>query len=219
MMPIPPLAIIRDGLRPGFRVTKPRTGSPTGRMVEPMTMLDNTGSISGSQPDVVDVLLAQHTLVRELITEVSGTRGEPRQRAFDELRTLLALHEAAEESIVHPAAHGEVGDARVAEEQHAAQAIAQLESLDPSSEAFDQAFAKFAQAVLTHADKEEREEFPALRQATPARMLQEMADRVVSGQEQAYAHMGGDDLAFGAGKNAEPFSTRLDEASTAMDSR
>lgn len=184
-----------------------------------MTMVDNTESVSGSQPDVVDVLLAQHTLVRELISEVSGTRGEARKRAFDELRTLLALHEAAEESIVHPAAYGEVGEARVAEEQHAAQAIAQLETLDPAGEEFDQAFAEFAQAVLAHADKEEREEFPALRQATPTRTLQEMADRVVTGQEQAYAHMGGDDLAFTAGTNAEPFAARLDEAGTAMDAQ
>jgi len=183
-----------------------------------MTMVDNTASLSGSQPDVVDVLLAQHKLVRELIAEVSGAQGEARQRAFDELRTLLALHEAAEESIVHPAAHDGVAEARVAEEQHAARAIAQLESLDPGSEAFDQAFAAFAQAVLAHADKEEREEFPALREGTSSRTLQEMAERVVSGQEQAYAHMGGD-LADPAGLVAEPFAARLDEASTAMDAR
>ncbi|WP_051450559.1 hemerythrin domain-containing protein [Actinospica robiniae] len=182
-----------------------------------MTMVDNAESISGSQPDVVDVLLAQHRLVRELMTEVSDGHGEARQRAFDELRTLLALHEAAEESIVHPAAHGEVAEARVAEEEHAARAIARLESLDLSSEAFDQAFAEFAQAVLAHADKEEREEFPALRQGTPSRTLQEMADRVVSGQEDAYAQMGGDPVGATA-VTAEPFAARLDEASSAMES-
>lgn len=181
-------------------------------------MVDNTESISGSQPDVVDVLLAQHKLVRELMSEVSSGFGEARRRAFDELRTLLALHEAAEESIVHPAAHGEVAEARVTEELHAARAITRLETLDLSSEAFDQAFAAFAEAVLAHADKEEREEFPALRQGTSAQALQEMAERVVSGQEDAYAHMGGDPAGPAAMMTAEPFAARLDEASSAMES-
>lgn len=181
-----------------------------------MALMDNTeGLPPEARQDVVDVLLAQHERVRELITEVSGTRGEARLQAFTELRMLLALHEAAEEAIVHPTTHDAVAEARVEEEQHAARAIARLEALDLADPAFDRAFAAFAEAVSAHAEKEEREEFPALRQNIPAPTLQEMADRVVSGQQDAYAHMGAG-VAAVVGFEAEPFASLLDEAGAAM---
>jgi hemerythrin superfamily protein len=180
-----------------------------------MALMDNSEGLPAAQPDVVDVLLAQHERVRELVAEVSTAQGEARLRAFNELRTLLALHEAAEEAIVHPTTHDALAEARVEEEQHAARAIAQLETFDLADPAFDRAFAAFAQAVFAHAEKEEREEFPALRQNIPAPTLQAMADRVVSGQQDAYAHLAGG-MPDAVGVETEPFAALLDEAGAAM---
>jgi iron-sulfur cluster repair protein YtfE (RIC family) len=183
-----------------------------------MTLVDNSEGLPG-QHDVVEVLLAQHGRVRELIAEVIDAQGEERRRPFDELRTLLAVHEAAEESIVHPVSHqtddGEVADARIAEEHDAAKEIAHLESMDISGPEFAEAFAAFAQAVAEHAEKEESEEFPALRRDISAQDLRAMAGRVMTGQEDALIHMG-ERTPNGADAEAEPFSDKLDQAATAM---
>ncbi|GAB3894731.1 hypothetical protein GCM10027612_46460 [Microbispora bryophytorum subsp. camponoti] len=52
--------------------------------------------------DVVDLLIHQHSLIRDMFDEVEhaapGTRHEP----FRQLVRMLAVHETAEEEIVHP---------------------------------------------------------------------------------------------------------------------
>ena len=72
--------------------------------------------------DVVSFLKAQHVQIKTLLEQVSGSRGAQRQEAFDQLRRLLAVHETAEEEVVHPRARRELSDgdevvsARLAEE-------------------------------------------------------------------------------------------------------
>jgi hypothetical protein len=55
-----------------------------------------------------------------------------------------------------------VAQERVHEEQTAGQLIARLEAMDFATEAFERAFAEFANSVKTHADAEEHDELPAL---------------------------------------------------------
>ncbi|MFG1808056.1 hemerythrin domain-containing protein [Streptomyces sp. NPDC049040] len=116
--------------------------------------------------DVVAILLRQHARIRELFAEVAAATGQDRQRAFDELRGLLAVHEAAEELILRPVAEKTAGEgearARNAEEKEANRVLKTLEGMDVSSPGFDEALARFEQAVGDHADHEEREEFPAI---------------------------------------------------------
>lgn len=74
--------------------------------------------------DVIDLLLDQHRQLRELFAKLDKSRGDQRRDTFRELVRLLAVHETAEEEIVHPAARETKGgdrvvDVRLAEEHRA----------------------------------------------------------------------------------------------------
>ena len=115
--------------------------------------------------DVVELLKGQHTRIRELLDEVAASRGDERKQAFHELVRLLAVHETAEEEVVHPFARHNIdgGEAvvkdRIEEEEHAKQALARLDDMDPGLPEFFDQFAALRQDVLAHADAEERYEF------------------------------------------------------------
>jgi len=99
---------------------------------------------------------------------VKAARGPERAKAFHDLRRLLAVHETAEEEIVHPAARralpdGDVViDTRLREEKAAKKALADLETLDVDSAAFATQIDALERSVVAHADSEEREEFERL---------------------------------------------------------
>jgi len=126
------------------------------------------GTIIGTSQDVISFLKEQHKEVKTLLSAVGSTKGEERSNAFYELRRLLAVHETAEEEVVHPAARRSLPDgeaiieARLAEENEAKKALAELEELDIDSTEFESKFATLAKDVIAHADAEEREEFARL---------------------------------------------------------
>lgn len=119
--------------------------------------------------DVVDVLMEQHARIRELFGEVQTAHGDERRRRFVELRRLLAVHETAEELVVHPRARmteqgNDVVDARLEEENSAKKILSRLDRMDISDPDFTPTLAQLRSAVLEHAEHEENEEFPLLRQ-------------------------------------------------------
>lgn len=121
-----------------------------------------------SGTDVVSFLKEQHEQIRELFTRVNASRGEAREQAFYSLRRLLAVHETAEEEIVHPAARralpdGEaVVEARLREENEAKRVLAGLEGMNLDSPEFESQLSLLQASVLAHAEAEEREEFERL---------------------------------------------------------
>lgn len=123
---------------------------------------------------MIDILLAQHQRVRELLAEVASG-GPGKRQAFEDMRALLSAHEKAEESVVRPVtrqvAGDRVADARNNEEKHADEVLAALDRLDISSAEFDAVFAGFVEAVSAHAGHEETEEFPQIR---PSRSHEEL---------------------------------------------
>ncbi|MCM6772046.1 hemerythrin domain-containing protein [Nocardia sp. CDC159] len=138
-------------------------------------------SDSTEEADAVELLCRQHRRLRTLFTETAqaADTGE-RERKFFELRRLLAVHETAEEEIVHPRARRtlDAGDtvvrARLAEENKAKHQLAELESLDVGSAEFEAKLAQLERDVLAHADREEREEFAALRDGLAPEELRRM---------------------------------------------
>jgi len=142
-----------------------------------------------SGQDVITFLVAQHRRIKQLFSEVRTTEGEQRQRTFTDLRRLLAVHETAEEEIVHPAARKALpgGDAivnaRLQEENKAKKQLSALEALDPNSPEFEAQFSTFTMDVLAHADAEERQEFEPLassldeEELTRMRRTVELAER------------------------------------------
>jgi hypothetical protein len=124
------------------------------------------------------ILHEQHGEIRDLLSQVADSVGADRRGAFDTLRELLAVHEAAEELVLRPAARRitsrAVNAARGGEERQIAQMLADLERLDADSRAFEVGFGKLTEAVVMHTWLEEAEEFPALE----SRWSQEQQERL-----------------------------------------
>lgn len=156
--------------------------------------------------DVVSFLKGQHEQVKALFQEVTVKTGKDREEAFYRLRRMLAVHETAEEEIVHPAARRTLPDgeavvnARLHEEHEAKEALTAIEKLDIDSAEFENAFRKLKADVISHAEAEEREEFNELalsleparleRMRTAAEFAESMAPtRPHAGVESATANM------------------------------
>jgi hemerythrin superfamily protein len=138
--------------------------------------------------DVVDVLLAQHARIEDLFHQVLVSRGDLRRAGFEQLVVLLAVHETAEEEIVHPSARVSMPDGdgvvddRLSEERAAKELLAQLQDVDPDDPRFEPAFGRLRMAVLEHAKREERYEFPHLRHRIPADRLRTMGAALLAAE-------------------------------------
>jgi hemerythrin-like domain-containing protein len=172
---------------------------------------------------VVSVLLEQHAKIRDLFDKTTAAVGDARQQAFDELRELLAVHEAGEEIVVRPvtkdASNGAVAEARNHEEKEAATALAELEKLDVHSAEFAQSLAELEQDVSDHADAEERDEFPFILSTVDQDKQQKMGSRLLKAQKTAPTHP--HPTATGspaAVKATGPFAALLDKARDAFSS-
>jgi hemerythrin superfamily protein len=136
------------------------------------------------QAAAVSFLKAQHEEIKSRFQQVSSVTGDQRQAAFDDLRRLLAVHETAEEEVVHPRAKQAIAggesivDARLSEENEAKKVLAELEKLDVNSAEFDELFATFEEDVIAHAEAEEREEFVQLRLELDDSQLERMRNAV-----------------------------------------
>lgn len=133
-----------------------------------------------SGEDVVAFLKGQHKQVKALFDEVLVSKGTEREKAFLRLRRMMAVHETAEEEIVHPVARRVVpnGDAivrrRLSEESQAKTALAELEKLDFASGNFEARFRTLQADVIAHAESEESEEFSKLSDQLDANQLARM---------------------------------------------
>ncbi|WP_367139485.1 MULTISPECIES: hemerythrin domain-containing protein [Streptomyces] len=134
--------------------------------------------------DVVALLMNQHEQIRTLLDDVLEHTGEERRHAFRHLVHLLAVHETAEEEVVHPYARqtaegGEhvVAD-RLKEENEAKRTLKRLEHMDPDGPAFVEEFTSLRDSVRAHARAEETYEFSRLLEAGDPARLQALAKAV-----------------------------------------
>jgi hemerythrin superfamily protein len=145
------------------------------------------------ETDAVGLLVRQHEEIRRLCRKVEANMGARRADAFDRLRRLLAAHETAEEQIVHPLVrravpHGdEIVDARLEEERRGKKMLRELERMGPYDPSFTPMFGRFRSAVLEHAEREELEEFPALRRRGQAE-LRGLAAAIKAAEAMAPTH-------------------------------
>jgi hemerythrin superfamily protein len=134
--------------------------------------------------DVIAFLEEQHQEIRTRFEEVLALEGDGRQSAFMELRRLLAVHETAEEEIIHPAARSNLPDgeaivaARLQEENEAKHVLSQLEGMEVDSALFEARFRQLKDAVLRHAQLEEEKEFGPLGDQLDDERLNRMRDAV-----------------------------------------
>lgn len=130
--------------------------------------------------DVVELLTQQHQQIKSLFERTISATGPAREQAFFDLRRTLAVHETAEEEVVHPRARRELtgGEAIVAErlreENAAKKLLAELEALDVDAPQFTVKLTMLRDAVIAHAEHEEREEFGRLEAELPDDQLEMM---------------------------------------------
>ena len=96
-----------------------------------------------SPDEVIAFLKAQHNLIEDMFDQVlHATDPKAREKPFVHLRQLLAVHETAEEMVVHPRVRREVDasdsivDARLEEEHEAKELLSGIEKLDITSQQF-----------------------------------------------------------------------------------
>jgi hypothetical protein len=135
---------------------------------------------TSSAEEVMELVQEQHRDLRELLEAVAKTVGEERRSRFSTLRRYLAVHEAVEESVIHPIGELELADPdvtleRVEEERDAGEVMTTLEGLDLDSADFEQTLSDRTDAVTAHAEAEETEELPALLAAADDAALGQMA--------------------------------------------
>jgi hypothetical protein len=114
--------------------------------------------------DVTTVLKEQHKEIRRAFGR-AALPGRGREEAMRRLVRMLATHEAAEEAHVHPALRRvarQAAAARVGEEEKAKRLLARLREIGPHGHGYLPTLGLLCREVLTHAAREEREEFPAL---------------------------------------------------------
>lgn len=172
--------------------------------------------------DVVAFLKAQHEQIKQLFSQVASATGSEREEKFVELRRLLAVHETAEEEIVHPRAKQEIAggesivSARLEEENEAKQALTELEKIDVETSEFEVKFEELRKDVLAHAEAEETQEFTKLEQELDSDQLEKMRNAVKLAESMAPTrpHPGVESKA--ANLTAGPFAMMLDRARDAI---
>ena len=172
-----------------------------------------------SPDEVIGFLKAQHNLIEDMFDQVL-LASDPlaREKPFVQLRQLLAVHETAEEMIVHPRVRREVDgidsivDARLEEEHDAKELLSSIEKIDITSQEFIDELTKLRDAVLDHAQHEETYEFPKLQKELDADELKRLGAAVRAAEAIAPTrpHPGVESAAlnFAVG----PFASMLDRA-------
>lgn len=176
-----------------------------------------------STDDVVKFLTDQHNLIKDMFDDVLSASGAvAREKSFTSLRQLLAVHETAEEMVVHPRARRELSDgdavvdARLQEEHEAKEQLSKLEKMDIGSQEFLDELTTFRDAVIEHAEHEEQDEFSKLRRNLDKDDLERMAKAVLAAEAIAptrpHAGVESAKMNFVLG----PFASMLDRARDAI---
>ncbi len=176
----------------------------------------------GNGTDVVSFLESQHEQIKTMFAQVLRAKGEQRTKAFNQLRRTLAVHETAEEEIVHPAARRAIPDgdkiveARLQEENQAKIALSELEKLDADSDEFESKFKTLQKDVIAHAESEEKDEFAKLSSKIDEGRLEQMrkAAELAETVAPTRPHPGVESAT--ANLLAGPFASMLDRARDAI---
>lgn len=170
-----------------------RGWEPPGR-VEARRRPNEKGTTMADSQDVIAILLQDHQEVRQLFTRIASGTGKAKEDAFHELVFELARHETAEEEVVYPVLRREgdagesVAKARIKEEEDANKLLAELEKTEIGSASFEEKFEKLRTAVLAHAEAEEADVFPRLRQSCDAAKLNSMGRVLEMAKKTAPTH-------------------------------
>lgn len=145
-----------------------------------------------TEPDVIDLLTADHHQVLDLLEQIqSSTDADLRRELADIVIGELVRHSVAEEMFVYPAMRrhlprgDEAVDHDVEEHKELESIMKAWEGTDASTLGFDQTMSELERVLRDHVHDEEVEQFPVLRQHIPARELGHLAELVESAKKVA----------------------------------
>jgi hypothetical protein len=138
-----------------------------------------------AEPDVVDVLTADHAKVEGWFRDYEQTPSAvDRRRLTTNIIIELVRHAEAEEMYVYPRARFVLPDGRriidreIAEHAEAERLMRRLERLKPMDEAFDPLVRDLMGVIRGHVREEEEGWFPQLRKLMPAADRRRLAELV-----------------------------------------
>jgi hemerythrin superfamily protein len=173
--------------------------------------------------DVVEYLKTQHQTIKRLFVEtLDAPDTAAQEKSFNELRALLAVHETAEEMMVHPRVRrkidggGEIVDELLSEEHDSKVALAEIEKLEFGTAEFSKALIHLQQAVLEHAEKEEHDEFTRIEDELDPKERQKMTSAVEAAERIAPTHPHPGVESAAANFAVGPFASVLDRAKDAL---
>ena len=145
------------------------------------------------EPDVVDILVADHREVEVLFGELENRQGTPEHRRHlaDVVIAELVRHAYAEEMYVYPTARevlpdgDQLAEHDIAEHADAERTMKEWEALDPSDPRFDELLAHLTRTVRHHVRDEESDLFVRLRAAVAREELVELAGKVQAAKRTA----------------------------------
>jgi Hemerythrin HHE cation binding domain len=143
--------------------------------------------------DIIKLICEDHELVKLRLAEVPKSPRDPRGEAFWKLTHELVRHEAAEEVVVYPALRqlprgGAVADSCIEEQSEAEQLLAHMEDMDTAGESFLSALGELTQAVLSHAEHEEKDVVSLLAESETSARLLELGERYQTAKNSAPTH-------------------------------
>ena len=151
-----------------------------------------TSTDSVTDPDVIDVLTADHREVEDLAMQITAAVSpEERRDLADQLIAELVRHSVAEEMYVYPAMRDHLPNGEQAvehdiqEHKELERLMKQLEGADAGSAEFAKILADLRQVFRDHVRDEETEQFPNLRANVPAATLVELRDKVETAKKLA----------------------------------
>jgi hemerythrin superfamily protein len=156
-------------------------------------------SKGGTAVDAITILRDDHDKVRKLFTEYerSGDSApKERRRIADQIIEELTVHTYIEEELFYPTVaelgfetKGDTADDLVKEAvvEHAQVKVllSELETLSPEDEYFDAKVTVVIDDVRHHAEEEENEMFPKVREAMGRNDLQDLGRRMLEAKEKA----------------------------------
>jgi hemerythrin superfamily protein len=148
----------------------------------------------GETQDLVDVVLADHDEIRSLFTQFETAPDGQRTDLWTRIVRILAVHETAEEELLHPQVRRYVDggdddiDALLTEERAAKRELAGLEKLGPDAAEFADRFSRFRRDVVAHAEHEERDVLPALRATIDGEQLRRLGGAYLLAKRIAPTH-------------------------------
>jgi hemerythrin superfamily protein len=146
---------------------------------------------TAQQDDVVDILLAQHQRIGQLFDRLASATGTQKRELFEDLIRLMAVHEVAEEDLVHPLARRKTGsapqvvDAHLQEEQQIKRSLVELYAFGTEHAEFDARLRQLRDIALAHFTHEERDELPHLRDTLRVLDLQRLGSVILSVEKRA----------------------------------